>query len=74
MLNVDSININLFDYTLRSRLNELGINIDRKIDVDVDKSDSLYSNIEKSRKEIKEKKKKQKFFMICQRNKQIMVT
>lgn len=62
MLNVDTINTNLFYDTLKNKLNELDINIDRKVNMDIDKSDSLYSNIEKSRKEINERKEKIEIF------------
>ena len=62
MLNVDTINTNLFYDTLKNKLKELDINVDSKINVNIDKSDELYSNIEKSRKEIKERKEKIEIF------------
>lgn len=62
MLNVDTINTNLFYDTLKNKLKELDINVDTKINVNIDKSDELYSNIEKSRKEIKERKEKIEIF------------
>ena len=62
MLNVDTVNTNLFYDTLKNKLNELDINIDSEINVKIDKSDNLYSDIEKSRKEIKERKEKIEIF------------
>ena len=62
MLNVDTVNTNLFYDTLKNKLKELDINVDTKINVNIDKSDELYSNIEKSRKEIKERKEKIEIF------------